>query len=67
MNALDLLETIEAEMQSHRDALTRLGRVRADILRQMASTSTPIIPPVDSKVSEAIITTKQQNGHAALM
>lgn len=67
MNALDLLETIEAEMQSHRDALTRLGRVRADILRQMASTSTPIIQPVDSKVSEAIITTKQQNGHAASM
>ncbi len=44
MSDSDLLRAIEAEIQAHRDALARLGRVRAGLLSSMGGTPISEMP-----------------------
>ncbi len=44
MSSDDFLRAIEAEMQAHRDALARLGRVRAGLLSSMGGTPISEMP-----------------------
>lgn len=48
MSDSDLLRAIEAEMQAHRDALARLGRVKLALMRMV------VTPAENGKVAEIL-------------